>query len=40
MTYFYKNIFVKDHNYLILLIFKDHTINICVLAKANNINIL
>ena len=40
MTCFHKNIFVKNHKYLILLIFKNHVINVAALNKTYNINTL
>jgi len=37
---FYKNLFVKKHNLLILFVFKNYAMNMVYLIKANNISIL
>jgi hypothetical protein len=40
MRCFHKNIFVKNRNYLILLISKKHAINAVALTNVSNINML
>jgi hypothetical protein len=40
MTCFYKNIFVKNSNYLILLISKKYAISAVALTNVSNINML